>query len=135
MADDSRYLPILYPEEKEYTNALREHRFVLQRCAGCSRVRFPIAPVCPHCLHDGFEWAPMSGHGRVSSFVVYHKAWAAWLRDRVPYAVVQVQIDEGPRLTTNLLHADPADVYIDMPVRSTFEDVTNEVTLLQFEPA
>lgn len=135
MADDSRYLPIPYPEEKEYTDALREHRFVLQCCTRCSRARFPVAPVCPHCLHDGFEWTPMSGHGHVSSFVVYHKAWASWLRDRVPYAVVQVRIDEGPRLTTNLLHADPAEIHIDMPVRSTFEDVTDEITLLQFEPA
>lgn len=135
MADDTRYLPVLYPEEREYTDALREHRFVLQRCSACHEVRYPIAPVCPRCLHDGFEWAAMSGRGRVSSFVVYHKAWAAWLRGRVPYAVVQVRLAEGPRLTTNLLHADPADIRIDMPVTSTFEDVTDEITLLQFQPA
>lgn len=132
---DTRYLPVRYPEEREHTDALREHRFVLQRCSSCQQVRYPIAPVCPRCLHDGFEWAEMSGDGRVSSFVVYHKAWAPWLRDRVPYAVVQVQLAEGPRLTTNLLYADPGDIHIDMPVTSTFEDVTDEITLLQFQPA
>ena len=47
----------------------------------------------------------MSGLGVVHNFVIYHKPWTPYYRDKVPYALVQVEIAEGPRLTTNLLDA------------------------------
>jgi len=52
----------------------------------------------------------------------------------VPYAVVQVELEEGPRLTTNLLECDLADIKIGMPVEATYEDITEEITLVQFRP-
>lgn len=129
-----RYLPVRYQEEAPYWDAARDGRLVLQRCDACQRFWFPIGPVCPRCLGTAVTWTEMSGDGSVSSFVVYHKAWAPWLTDRVPYAVVQVQLTEGPRLTANLLGVPPADVRIGMPVRACFEQLTEEVTLVQFRP-
>jgi uncharacterized OB-fold protein len=129
-----RYLPVLHPEEAPYWAAARRHALVLPRCDGCGTVYYPVGPVCPNCLSDRFSWAPMSGRGTVSSFVVYHKAWAPWLKDRVPYVVAQVELAEGPRLTTNLLDIAPADVRIGMDVEVAYETVTEEVTLVQFRP-
>jgi uncharacterized OB-fold protein len=74
----------------------------------------------------------MSGRGVVHNYVVYHKAWTPWLEKRVPYAVVQVELDEGPRLTTNLLDCPLGDIRIGMRVQAEYEDVTDDVTLLQF---
>lgn len=129
-----RYLPVLHPEELPYWQAARRHQLVLPKCDRCCNVYYPVGPVCPKCLSGNFSWTPMSGHGKVSSFVVYHKAWAPWLRSRVPYVVAQVQLEEGPRLTTNLLGIPPADVRIGMDVQVTYETVTEEVTLVQFRP-
>ena len=130
-----RYLPVIYPEELPYWEALKQRSLKLQRCKSCSKVWFPIGPACPHCLSPGFEWAAMSGRGVIHNFVVYHKAWTPWLEKRVPYAVIQVELDEGPRLTTNLFNCAPADISIGTRVEAVFEDVTDEITLLQFRPA
>lgn len=129
-----RYLPVLYPEERPYWDAAREGRLVLPKCGRCGRFWYPVGPVCPRCLGDRYDWAEVSGEGTVSSFVIYHKAWAPWLADRVPYAVVQVELAEGPRLTTNLLGVEPRSVRIGMPVQACFEQITEEVTLVQFRP-
>ena len=98
-----RYLPVIYPEELPYWEALRERTLMLQRCKACAKAWFPIGPACPHCLSLEFDWSTMSGRGVIHNFVIYHKAWTPWLQARVPYAVVQVELEEGPRLTTNLL--------------------------------
>jgi uncharacterized OB-fold protein len=128
-----RYLPIIYPEEIPYWEALKQRTLKLQRCKSCAKVWFPIGPACPHCLSLDFEWVPMSGRGVIHNFVVYHKAWTPWFEKRVPYAVIQVELDEGPRLTTNLLGCPLNEIRIGMRVEAAFEDVTDEITLLQFQ--
>jgi uncharacterized protein len=129
-----RYLPIIYPEEKPFWDAAKQRRLILQRCLDCGRVRYPIGPTCPWDLSNRFEWAQMSGRGVVHNFVIYHKPWIPYYKDKVPYALVQVQIEEGPRLTTNLLEVPVDQVRIGMEVEATWEDVTDAVSLLQFRP-
>lgn len=129
-----RYLPVIYPEEIPYWEALKQRKLVLQQCTACHKAWFPIGPACPHCFSMGFEWAPMSGRGVLHNYVIYHKAWAPWLEKRVPYAVVQVELDEGPRLTTNLLDCPLSEIKIGIRVEAAYEDITDEITLLQFRP-
>jgi uncharacterized OB-fold protein len=129
-----RYLPVMHPEEQPYWDAARRHELVLPKCDSCGKVYYPVGPVCPNCLSSHFSWAPMSGLGTVSSFVVYHKPWAPWLKPRVPYVVAQVELAEGPRLTTNLLDIAPGDVRAGMAVQVAYETLTEEVTLVQFRP-
>ena len=107
---------------------------MLQKCSDCGKVWYPIGPACPACFSMKFEWREMSGRGVVHNYVIYHKAWTAWFDKRVPYAVVQVELEEGPRLTTNLLDCAVSDVKIGMPVEVTYEDITEEITLVQFKP-
>jgi uncharacterized protein len=133
--EPGRYLPVIYEEEKPYWDGLREHEIRLQVCARDNRPWYPIGPVCPRCLSSEFTWAAMSGYGTVSTYVIFHKAWAPWLEKRVPYAVVQVELDEGPRLTTNLLTVPASEVRIGMRVRACYEQVSDDIVLLQFEPA
>jgi len=130
-----RYLPVIYPEERPYWDALRRRKLVLPRCKACGQAWYPLGPACPSCFEVGFDWAPMAGKGVLHNYVVYHKAFAPWLEKRVPYAVVQVELDEGPRLTTNLVDCPLDQVKIGLRVEAAFEDITDEITLLQFRPA
>lgn len=77
----------------------------------------------------------MSGKGKLHNYVVYHKPWTPWFKDKVPYAVVQVELEEGPRLTTNLLDCPIDDIKIGMPVEVDYEDIPDGITLVQFRPA
>ena len=52
----------------------------------------------------------------------------------VPYVVALVTLEEGPRLTTNIVGCAPEAVFADMPVRVAFKDVTPDITLPQFTP-
>jgi len=49
--------------------------------------------------------------------------------------MVIVELEEGVRLMTNIVDCRPEDLYIGMPVKVVFDDVTEEVTLPKFKPA
>jgi len=51
-----------------------------------------------------------------------------------PYVVALVELDEGPRLISNVVGCAPEEVVIDMPVRVRFE-TAGEFTLPRFEPS
>lgn len=86
-----------------FWRALAEGRLDMQRCTGCGATWLPARAQCPSCLDPGTEWVPSAGRGRVLSWVVYHKAYAPHLAERLPYNVTLVELDEGPRILTNIV--------------------------------
>ncbi len=91
-------LPALVPEARPHEAGLAEGVLRLQACSRCRRVRFPIAPVCPYCGGEVAEWRPLTGLGRVHSWARYHRAYVPAFEPLVPYSVLDVELDEGPRL-------------------------------------
>ena len=67
---------------------------------------------------------------------LYRRAAAnAAFRDDVPYVYAVVQLDEGPRLVSNIVQCDIDTLRVDMPLEAVFDDVTPEWTLVKFKPA
>jgi uncharacterized OB-fold protein len=71
----------------------------------------------------------------VYSFVIVHQRYDASFAGDLPYNVAIVELEEGPRLVTNIVGCAREDVYVGMPVHVTYEDVTDEFTLPKFRPA
>lgn len=127
-------LPQVSPEMAPFFEAARRHELVVQRCGACHGLRFPARAVCSRCLSREADWVPVSGRGRVFSIAVMHQAAHPAFAAEVPYAVVVVELDEGPRMLSNVVGCPTAGVAIDMPVEVTFEDVAPDVTLPKFRP-
>jgi uncharacterized OB-fold protein len=98
-----------------YGAALAAGRLTLQRCA-CGHRFMPARAACPACLGTHWTWETAQGSGRLKSWVVYHTAFHEAFRARLPYNVALVELDEGPRLITNIL-ADHALLSADARVR------------------
>jgi len=58
----------------------------------------------------------------------------AFMED-IPYIYAIIQLDEGPRMISNVTDCAIEDVRIDMAVIVAFDDVTSDVTLVKFRPA
>lgn len=105
-----------------YWSALEEGRLVYQHCSACGRSWLPARANCPGCLGDDTNWLPASGAATLVSFVVYHKAYAPHLADRLPYNVAIVELAEGPRLLTNIVdRPDGRGLSIGAPLRLAIE--------------
>jgi len=125
-------LPQVSPEMAPFFEAAHRHQLVVQRCAGCGALRFPARSICSACLSREATWIGVSGRGTVFSFAIMHQAVHPGFAAETPYAVVVVELDEGPRLLSNLVDCPTADVHIGMPVEVVFDDMTPEVTLPKF---
>jgi len=134
MATYPKPVPARSPLNAPYWDGLKRHELQLQRCQECGKIWYPPAPFCPECWSRQVTWQTLSGRGKVTAWVVFHQAYFASFTADVPYNVAEVELDEGPRLLTNLVAVDNDDITMDMPVEIVFEDVTAEVTLAKFRP-
>ena len=125
-------LPRITPDSEPFWKALRERKLVLPWCNDCGKPHLPPGPVCPFCFSARLEWRPASGRGRVSTWTVVHKAWFAAFAEDLPYNVVQVELDEGPRLTANVVGLPNERLKVGLPVAIEFDDVTPELTMPRF---
>jgi uncharacterized OB-fold protein len=114
----SKPQPRITPDNEPFYKALRERKFVLPYCLDCGKPHLPPGPVCPFCFSDRIHWREASGRGRISTWTVVHKAWFPAFAEDIPYNVVQVELDEGPRLTANVLNV--SSLTIGLPVEIVF---------------
>ena len=76
-----------------------------------------------------------SGRGQVYTFTVTHQNNARGFREACPYVLAYVELDEGPRLLTNVVGCDPASVRIGMPVVADFTPPDEDLAVPRFRPA
>jgi uncharacterized OB-fold protein len=122
-------------ESTPFWDGAKAHRLMLPRCNSCGRFWFPPSQRCRHCLAADFVWQQAAGLGRIYSFVVYHRVYHPAFEGEVPYVVAIVELDEGPRLLTNIVGTAPEDVRCDARVRVIFEDAGGEAIIPKFEIA
>jgi uncharacterized OB-fold protein len=85
-------------------------------------------------LSANLEWVKVSGRARLHSFTVVQQPANTAFRDDVPYVYAVVQLDEGPRLVSNIVQCDIDALRVDIPLEAVFDDVTPEWTLVKFKP-
>lgn len=127
-------LPAPDADSAPFWEACRAGELRMQRCSGCGALRFPPRRMCPRCRSCESEWSRVSGRGTIASRIVVHPPVLPAFRERVPFAVVLVELDEDPRLRLvgNVLEAGPEDVRIGLAVQVEFAALTEEVTLPQW---
>ncbi|MGH2896886.1 MAG: Zn-ribbon domain-containing OB-fold protein [Solirubrobacteraceae bacterium] len=128
-----RILPVPDELTAPYWAAAREHRLVIQQCE-CGRLSHPPVAVCPMCHRRRFTWQPMRGYGRVYAFTSVCHAVHPVAVGHTPYVIALIELDEGPRMLTNLRNCAAHDVCVGLPVQVIFEDVSDTLSLPQFTP-
>ncbi len=131
MSEYAKPLPKPTPTSQPFWDAARRHQLSLQRCAACGKFIYYPRERCPHCFSDKLGWESVSGRGKVYSYTVVRRASSRAFAE--PYVLAIVELDEGPRMTTNIVAA-PESVKVGMPVAVHFDDVTPERTLVKFKP-
>jgi uncharacterized OB-fold protein len=122
------------PELAPYFAAAAEGRVLVQRCDTCGHAQLYPRCDCVRC-HSTVHWEDASGFGTVYSFTVIRQHFARQFRHLLPLVVALVDLDEGPRLMTNLVELAPEDARVGMRVEVRFERVGDEAAIALFAPA
>ncbi|AYG03142.1 Zn-ribbon domain-containing OB-fold protein [Gryllotalpicola protaetiae] len=126
--------PDISPEAAPFWEGTARGELRLQRCGQCGTVVWYPRGLCPSCSSSGLEWFTATGSGRIYSFSVNRRGDGAF-REASPFVLAYVELDEGPRVLTNIVGVDPDAVEIDLPVRAVFADTGAGTALLRFRPA
>lgn len=128
-------LPRPTPETQPFWDGAREGRLMLPWCEDCEKPHFYPRSLCPHCLSSRLVWRQATGRGTIHTYVINHKAARGF--DKVPYVIAVIELEEGPRMMSNVMvdgEPTPETIRIDMPVEVLFDPVTAEITLPRFRP-
>jgi len=136
------------PSFRRFWNALRKRRFELRACKDCGTLFSPARICCPRCLSTILGWKKSSGKGTIYSYSVVYKAFdnklnRAYLKNKLPYILVLVQLHEGVFVISKLVECRPAEVRIGMGVLIDFDAVglpqqvpsLSKIRLPPFRPA
>jgi uncharacterized OB-fold protein len=127
-------LPMPNLDTKPFWDGCKEHELRFQKCRDCGLVRWPPSIICPGCYSTDTEWIVASGRGKVYTFGIFHEVYHPAFKDEVPYVTASVELEEGPRLLTNVVGCSTEEVRCDIPVGVVWDDVTEEFTLPKFKP-
>lgn len=116
--------PAIHPKAntQKFWDAVNEGRFLYQHCTACGTPQFFPRSVCHNCHGKAFEWRQSAGKGKVFTFSILYRAPGPAFKDDTPYVLALIDMEEGFRITANVLNCDPDTVHIDMPVHLVFED-------------
>lgn len=119
-------------DSRPYWESLVRHRLVLQRCAGCGRIRHYPRPLCDVCHSFAAEWVEASGDAVVHSWTVAYHPFHPAFRPELPYTLVTADLREGVRLLAQLRGAGPEALRPGVRLRLDYEDIDQDLTLPVF---
>lgn len=111
------------PLAAPFLEAAAEGRLVLQVCRRCGTAQLPARARCEACGHTAFDWRPAAGTGRLASFAVLHRSPD---QRPVPYVYALVELDEGPRIISNVVGCEPARLRVQLRLRVVFGDADED---------
>ena len=127
--------PAVLPETEEFWAATAQGKLLLRRCNDCGTVIWYPRPYCPACASLSTSWSEASGRGSVYTYTVVHRSMVDGYRQAVPYVIAYVELEEGPRVMTNIVGCPPEEVKVGMAVKVVFDDTGNGNALYRFTPA
>lgn len=135
MNDITRPLPRTDEYDTEaFWKATKSKEFRYQQCNSCGTVVFYPRRHCTGCVSGDLAWKVSAGKGSVYTFSVVRQSYHPFFRNQVPYAVAWIDLDEGPRLISNIVVDDPlSEIWIDQRVELVWEE-HDEVNIPLFKP-
>ncbi len=125
--------PAVVPETEAFWAATSQGKLVLPKCAACDTVIWYPKGICTECGSLDIGWIEASGEGEVYTFSISRRGEGAY-RDAGPFVLAYVELDEGPRVMTNIVGCSPESVRIGLRVRAVFHDTGQGSALVRFAP-
>lgn len=128
---------------KDFYKALNNNQLIGSKCKICGTFTAPQREICPKCHADQTEIITFSGKGKLAAYTVISvppvKMAEAGYNGNNPYCVGIIALDEGPRVSAQILNVDvvhPENIKIGtkMVMATIKRDNEEESTYLAFQP-
>jgi uncharacterized OB-fold protein len=122
-------------ETQPFWDACRERRLLIKHCNACGKDHFYPRPFCPRCWSDDVAWKEASGRATLYTYSIVHVNDLAPFGERVPYVAAIVELEEGPRVMTNIERVAFDELEVGMDLVVDYRVVTDDITVAVFTAA
>lgn len=98
-----------------------QRKLLIQGCKSCGELHHPPTAACRDCGSLDLAPVEMSGRGKLFTFTVVHAPVTPPFV--APYPVILVELEEGPRVVSELHGVDLEDIRIGMDLEVDFLDL------------
>ncbi|WP_134700644.1 Zn-ribbon domain-containing OB-fold protein [Ammoniphilus sp. YIM 78166] len=113
----------------------RRGELLVQECSVTKKKIWPPRFVSPYTPDAELRWVPVEGKGEIYTYNVVYRGFFPYYKDKVPYALVVVDLGNGIRMLGNTVGMDPTKVHCGMKMEVAFEKIDDEITLVNWKPA
>lgn len=127
-------LPTIEDESRAFWDGLKRGVLSIGHCKACDRHHYYPRPFCPHCWSEDVELVQASGKGKLYTWSVIYMNDLPPFKDTLPYVAAIVDLEEGVRVSTNIVGCDPQSLSVAMDVVAEFVEMTPDITKAVFRP-
>ena len=128
-----RPAPVPDAESESFWAGTLERKLLVQECSMCGHRQLYGRSLCTNCHAAALSWIESSGKGTIYSRTIIRQNPTRSFKHMIPFVVALIDLDEGPRLMSNVVGTEPEDVKIGDRVRVTFQPVAEGAALPLFE--
>lgn len=118
---------------RPYWDAAARGRLLIRRCAACGRAHHYPREFCPHCWSEDVVWEPASGRATLYTWSVVHRNDLPPFGERSPYVAAVVDLEEGPRMMTEVVESAGGALRVGMALEAVFRPA-GDVIVPVFRP-
>ncbi|MFB7505498.1 Zn-ribbon domain-containing OB-fold protein [Streptomyces broussonetiae] len=107
---------------RPYWEAAAGGRLLIRRCAACGRAHHYPREFCPYCWSEDVTWEEASGRAVLYTWSTVHRNDLPPFGERTPYVAAVVDLAEGPRMMTEIVHCADGDLRAGMALRVAYRD-------------
>ena len=134
--DEDFIKPLPKPSKwsQPFWDGTKEHKLLLKKCKSCGHVDHPPYLYCTNCMDEEYEWVEASGRATLYSFAINTYAVPFPFMEDLPYVLALVDLEEGPRMISNIVNCDHGKLKKGMPLEVVFEEASEQITLPKWQP-
>jgi len=110
------------PTARAWREYAHRYRYEAAVCTRCGKWHFPRRVLCNECGGADFEMKPMRRTGRILTYTVVRVPPAPF-KDEAPFAIAVVEMDDGPRVTTQVADWKESELRTGQRVKLEFRKI------------
>ena len=122
------------PDTEPFWDATKDHELKYQVCDDCGGVVWHPRRHCTHCISLNLSWKTSKGEGTVYTFSIVRQNYYPAFREKIPYVIAWIDLDEGFRMLSNVVGVDAESVSCGQRVKVSWDDQEG-LSLPMFAPA
>ena len=104
------------------------YNLIGSECGNCKKNFFPYRTICPDCHRESIgkmKNIKFSGQGKIFTYSIVYSSVGIFQK-QVPYIISIIELDEGPKITAQIVDADINEIKIGMKVEVVFRKINED---------